>query len=135
MSESALATLPKNHRLVYDIVVESGLGVHLNTQDIFARSRERRPKTGFSTVYRALARLRDLGLIAEIIVPGSDSATYEPVGDQHAHFQCRRCRKIEDVPFSVAPETLASLSAATGLGIDFGVVTFSGTCAECRAAG
>ncbi|MBD5654160.1 MAG: transcriptional repressor [Candidatus Eremiobacteraeota bacterium] len=134
MSESALAALPKNYRLVYDIVLESGLGLHLTTHEIVTRTRERRPKTGFSTVYRALARLRDLGLVAEIIVPGSDSATYEPIGDDHAHFHCRHCGRIQDVPFTVPAETLANLSASTGLGIEFGVVTFTGSCVTCAGA-
>jgi Fe2+ or Zn2+ uptake regulation protein len=134
MSTTALDALPKNHRLVYDVVLDSGPGLHLSTQEIFARTRERRPKTGFSTIYRALARLRDLGLIAEIIVPGSEAATYEPIGERHAHFHCRQCGRIEDVPFDVPPDTLAALSRTTGHGIEFGVVTFEGKCATCATA-
>ncbi len=133
MHETALAALPKNYRLVYDVVYESGLGKHLSVSEIFARTTAQRPGTGFSTVYRALSRLRDLGLIAEIVVPGSDSATYEPLGDDHAHFHCRTCGRIEDVAFAVPPATLAALSATTGFGIESGVVTFEGACGACSA--
>ncbi len=134
MHNTALAALPKNYRLVYDVVHESGPGKHLNVNEIFARTSKRRPGTGFSTVYRALSRLRDLRLIAELVVPGSDSATYEPLGDDHAHFHCRSCGRIEDVEFSVPPGTLAALSATTSFGIDAVIVTFEGSCAACATA-
>jgi len=128
------AALSTNHRLVYDVIRESGLGRHLSVREIFARTIVRRPGTGFSTVYRAVSRLRDLGLIAEIVVPGSDSATYEPIGDAHAHFRCRRCERVADVAFAIPGETLAALSAATGFLIETGAATFAGYCEACASA-
>ncbi len=64
--------LPKNYRLIYDIVEASGAGRHLTSSEIYAKARKRRPGIGFSTVYRGLERLRNLGLVSELHVPGVD---------------------------------------------------------------
>ncbi len=125
------APLPKNYRLVYDIVLESGPGRHLTMSDVFARAADRRPGIGYSTVYRGLVRLRDLGLVAEIVVPGADSATYEPVGPRHAHVRCSACGSIEDAAYTLPPRVLRSVAAETGFAIESGTVTFSGLCARC----
>jgi Fe2+ or Zn2+ uptake regulation protein len=129
-----LPALPKNYRLVFDIVQESGLGRHLTMSDVFARASDARPGIGFSTVYRGLVRLRELGMIAEIVVPGADSATYEPVGPSHAHVRCTACGSIEDVAYALPPRVLRSVAADTGFAIEGGNVTFSGRCAACREA-
>ncbi len=130
---TAHAPLPKNYQLVFDVVQESGLGRHLTMTDVFARAADRRPGIGYSTVYRGLVRLREMGLIAEIVVPGADSATYEPVGPQHAHVRCIACGAIEDVSYALPTRVLKSVESQTGFTIDTGNVTFAGRCARCRA--
>ena len=72
--------LPKNYQLIYEIVERSGIGRHLTSSDIYAKALKRRPGIGFSTVYRGLERLRDLGMVSELHVPGTDAAAYEPAG-------------------------------------------------------
>ncbi|MBD5605195.1 MAG: transcriptional repressor [Candidatus Eremiobacteraeota bacterium] len=126
-------SLPKNYRLIYDIVQTSGLGRHLTMSDVFARAAEQRPGIGYSTVYRGLVRLRQLGMISEIGVPGADSATYEPVGPNHAHVRCVACGSIEDVGYTLPSRVLKSVADETGFAIDSGDVTFAGRCASCRA--
>ncbi|MBD5633501.1 MAG: transcriptional repressor [Candidatus Eremiobacteraeota bacterium] len=128
------APLPKNYRLIYDIVQESGLGRHLRMSDIFARAAGLRPGIGYSTIYRGLIRLRELGLIAEIVVPGADAATYEPVGPSHAHVRCVACGAIEDVAYALPPRVLKNVAFETGFSIDSGNVTFTGLCAGCSPA-
>jgi Fe2+ or Zn2+ uptake regulation protein len=130
----ASAPLPKNYQLVFDIVQESGLGTHLTMSDVFKRAGVRRPGIGFSTVYRGLGRLRDLGLIAEIVVPGADCATYEPLGPAHAHFYCKSCGAIEDVGYALSTRVLGSVAAQTGFSIEAGNVTFAGRCKACQTA-
>ena len=44
---------------------------------MLALARFRRPRFGYATLYRALGRLRDLGLVAEVSLPGADAAVYE----------------------------------------------------------
>ena len=130
---TANAPLPKNYQLILDVVQESGLGQHLTMTDVFARAAERRPGIGYSTVYRGLVRLRDLGMIAEIVVPGADSATYEPVGPHHAHVRCTRCGTIDDVTYALPARVLRSVAQQTGYVVEAGAVTFQGRCGACRA--
>ena len=124
-------SLPKNYQLIYDIVTASGLGRHLTSTEIYARARKRRPGIGFSTVYRGLERLRALGLVSELDVPGADAATYEPVGPRHAHFRCSECGAIEDVAYAIPARTLNSLASQHGFRIEGERVTFVGRCAKC----
>jgi Fur family ferric uptake transcriptional regulator len=99
--------------------------------DVFAQAAAKRPGIGYSTVYRGLVRLRDLGMIAEIVVPGADSATYEPVGPRHAHVRCVACGSIRDVTYALSPRVLRTVAQETGFTIDSGDVTFSGRCESC----
>jgi len=123
--------LPKNYRLIYDIVEASGAGRHLTSSEIYAKALKRRPGIGFSTVYRGLERLRDLGLVSELYVPGVDAATYEPAGPRHAHFRCSQCGEIEDVAYAIPSRTIRALASAHGFQIESERVTFEGCCATC----
>ena len=131
MASSVQPSLPKNYRLIYDIVEESGIGRHLTPSESTRRRVERRPGIGFSTVYRGLERLRDLGLVSELYVPGIDAATYEPSGPSHAHFRCSECGAIEDVAYAIPTRTIKALALQHGFEIESERVTFEGRCVAC----
>jgi Fur family transcriptional regulator, ferric uptake regulator len=134
MASSVQASLPKNYQLIYEIVEASGIGRHLTPSVIYARALKRRPGIGFSTVYRGLERLRDLGLISELYVPGVDSATYEPSGPRHAHFRCSECGDIEDVAYAIPTRTIKALALHHGFKIESERVTFEGRCVACATS-
>ena len=129
----AARALPKNYQLIYDIVEASGIGRHLTPAQIYTKALKRRPGIGFSTVYRGLERLRDLGFVSELRVPGVEAATYEPSGPRHAHFRCSECGEIEDVAYAIPPRTLKALALEHGFTIDSERVTFEGRCADCAS--
>jgi Fur family transcriptional regulator, ferric uptake regulator len=131
---SARRPLPKNYQLIYEIVEKSGIGRHLTSSEIYAKALKRRPGIGFSTVYRGLERLRDLGFVSELRVPGVESAAYEPAGPPHAHFHCGKCGDIEDVPYVIPSRTITSLARRHGFTIEHERVTFEGRCSSCRAS-
>lgn len=125
--------LTKNYRLVYDIVREQGRGRHLAMADLYALAKDRRPGIGFTTVYRALLRLRDMALVSEIVVPGAESAYYEPAGDAHAHFRCSGCGAVNDVDYVVPASVIEQLSRENGIDVSDVMVSLHGRCATCRA--
>jgi Fe2+ or Zn2+ uptake regulation protein len=123
--------LSKNHRLVHDIVTEQGVGRHLSMSDLYELARTRRPGIGFTTVYRALTRLRDIGFVSELSIPGADSAYYEPAGPPHAHFRCIECGAVSDVPYALPGEVTAQLASRLHAEITGSDVNLHGRCAEC----
>lgn len=125
--------LSKNHRLVLDIVDEKGVGHHLSMAELYQLARERQPGIGFTTVYRALTRLRDMSLVAEIALPGADSAYYEKAAPPHAHFRCLTCGSIADVTFALDRAVIAEASARLGAEITGSAVSLQGRCASCSS--
>jgi Fe2+ or Zn2+ uptake regulation protein len=91
--------LAKNYRLINEILREQGPGTHLSVADVHALAKARQPGIGFTTVYRALARLHSLGLVSEIQLPGADYAYYETAASPHAHFLCDTCGKVHDIDY------------------------------------
>lgn len=134
MSRTPTERLPKNYRLVYEIVNEQAAGAHATPGDIYAEARRRQPGIGHSTVYRALDRLRDLGLILEVRVPGAAAALYEAVRPGHAHFLCDGCGQVEDIEYLPPPDLFDEVAASRGMAITAVSLTLQGLCARCRGA-
>ncbi len=126
--------LSKNHRLVYEVVQDQGVGRHLAMADVFSLARLRQPAIGFTTVYRALTRLRDLRLVSEIGLPGADCAYYEPAGPAHAHFRCTGCGTVSDVEFALSRDALGALALQLRAEIARSAVTLEGRCSACIAS-
>ena len=124
--------LPKNYRLVYDVVCAQPEGVHAAASEIHASARRRQPGLGYSTVYRALDRLRDLGLVFELRVPGASSALYEPMRASHAHFLCEGCGRIDDIDYALPAAEIAGVAKAHTVEVTHVALTFNGLCHACR---
>ena len=126
--------LAKNYRLIYEIVREQGRGTHLAMSDVYALAKNRQPGIGFTTVYRALARLRDMGMVAEILLPGADSAYYEPAGEAHAHFRCDVCGKVTDVEYQLPKRVVSELARTHEIEVSDVLLSLHGRCASCKTA-
>ncbi len=125
--------LPKNYRLVNDVVREHGHGRHLTTSDVHALARRRQATIGFTTVYRALNRLTALGLVSEVRVPGAGMAYYETHAEPHAHFHCETCGRIEDLDYRLPEPVLNRIARSHGVSVTDALVTLVGRCSACRA--
>lgn len=123
--------LSKNHRLVHEIVTEQGPGTHLSMAQLFELARRRRPGIGFTTVYRALMRLRDHGLVSEILIPGADGAVYEPAAAPHAHFRCSQCGTIADLNYRLPSSIADEIAAQNGFNVESVEISLHGRCANC----
>jgi Fe2+ or Zn2+ uptake regulation protein len=132
MHSPAEAELPKNHRLIYEIVREQGHGRHLPMAEIHALAQARQEGMGFTTVYRALTRLRDIGLVDEITLPGADSAFYELANEPHAHFRCDTCGRIEDIAYEIPLELAADVARRNNIEINAVQISLHGRCSSCR---
>jgi Fur family peroxide stress response transcriptional regulator len=126
------ARLPKNYEVIYDVIKHAGYGVHFTMSELYARVKRRRPSIGFSTVYRGVARLRDLAYVDEIELPGSGGAVYELAGKPHAHFRCEHCGKVEDVPYHLSRRAIAQLGRHSGATVRAAVIALVGECRACH---
>jgi Fur family ferric uptake transcriptional regulator len=131
---SPAPSLAKNYRLVHDIVQEQGPGVHLTMAQVHELAARRKSGLGFTTVYRALTKLRDLGLVSEIVLPGADRAYYEAVAPAHAHFRCDECGRVDDVEYQPPEQSVSELAGRYGIEIRETLLSLHGLCAACRAS-
>jgi Fe2+ or Zn2+ uptake regulation protein len=134
MVPTAAGSLTKNHRLVYEILTEHGTGTHLTMAQLYQLARARRPGIGFTTVYRALARLCDLQLVSEIALPGAGSAVYEPASHPHAHFRCTQCGRVDDLHYTLPAAATAKLALESGFEVHAIELSLHGRCKACRSA-
>ncbi len=135
MSKAEPATkLPKNTRLVLDLVGAQRPGQHVPAHEVYAAARLQQASIGVSTVYRALERLCAAGLIHAVRVPGATSVLYEPARTGHAHFLCAACGGVADIDYDVPSDDIAGLNARHGLAISSAALTFSGLCGSCTPA-
>lgn len=133
-THTQLKRLPPNYQIVYDVVRSQDPGIHAPVGDIFAAAKRQKPGLGYSTVYRALDRLRELGLILQLHVPGTNAAVYEPARAGHAHFVCIQCGALEDIDCDLANNEVALAVRARKAEIDEITMTVHGRCQACAAA-
>lgn len=105
----------------------SGERCHLTADEILGRVNG----IGAATVYRALDRLTELGLVRRLSL-GGKSAVYEFARQAHMHLVCERCGRVCDVPadFSGMAREAARLCGHQVLRSE---ATAFGVCRECLA--
>ena len=86
---------------------------------------------GMTTLYRNLNQLAYAGLIKKIdgLEP---SAHFDHNTFEHYHFICEKCKKVYDIPSSVAPDLVKNTTEATGFDITNHDIVFHGICSECK---
>jgi len=79
----------------------------------------------------ALARLRELGLVSEISVPGAESSYNENDGPAHAHFRCEKCDAIEDVDYALDAGVVNEIAHKHAIAVRDVSLSLRGTCGRC----
>jgi len=103
---------------------------HLTAGEILQEVKGRFPYVDISTVYRTLATLRDLHLVAETDVGGDRS--YEWLREPHHHLVCRECGRETPLPREHVRALAARLREETGFEMDVDHLALTGVCSACR---
>ena len=108
--------------------------VHLTAEEVYQRARKALPSISLGTVYRNLNFLCGQGLAREVRSGEAGCARFEAARDPHAHFHCRGCQDVRDIPFpeglrETRWEGVGPIAAVSRL--DLHVV---GECADCSPA-
>ncbi len=100
--------------------------IHPTVEDIYSFLVRDNPTLSRTTVFSSVKLLAEKGLVNDINLSSDstryDSADYEP----HAHFMCRICRRIFDVPLD-----MSSVPVPADYQCDNVNVFFKGICPEC----
>jgi Fe2+ or Zn2+ uptake regulation protein len=93
----------------------------------------RRVRVDLVTIYRTLAVLKRLGLVAPVTLREGETS-YELVehGRHHHHVVCRRCGDMSHLEACPLTKLKASVERSTGFQIDEHALEFFGLCARCR---
>ncbi|CAA9359177.1 MAG: hypothetical protein AVDCRST_MAG72-2094 [uncultured Nocardioidaceae bacterium] len=119
-------------------VLDAAKEEHLNADDIANRAAESAPGLHRATVYRALATLGDLGIVAHTHVGGA--ATVYHLADspdraaphlEHGHLQCTTCGRVLDVNAELLDPLARKLRDAIGFQLAVEHAALLGTCAVC----
>ena len=105
---------------------------HPSAEDIYQEILKVHPSISFTTVYKTLQTLRDMGEIQEMSV-NPERAHFDPDIREHSHTFCRSCKQISDLDSSLDTSLLMNLPGGPD---NFEVhnvqIHAVGLCAECR---
>lgn len=108
-------------------------GGHLTAEEILELVRPAYPYLNFSTVYRTLGLLVELGLVAETDL-GGGVRQFELVGEEpHHHLICQRCGQASAIPDEAVQPLRDRLLREYGFAPRMDHFAIWGTCAACRA--
>ena len=113
---------------VLDFLVHSR--EHPTADQISAALNRRFPRASRATIYNTLNALHDAGLIHEVYMDDA-VARFDANLDQHHHFVCRICDKLEDVPFEAVGE-LPTSKLGRGYKVENYEIVLRGVCPGCR---
>jgi len=105
---------------------------HPSAEDIYREILRIHPSISFTTVYKTLQTLRDMGEIQELTI-NPERVHYDPVTTEHAHTFCKSCKAIGDL--ETVPDTPVSVKLENdtkGFEVHNIQVHAVGLCEECR---
>ncbi|RME37502.1 MAG: transcriptional repressor [Thermoflexia bacterium] len=122
--------ITQQRRVLLKVLEESQ--EHLDAEALYERARERMPQISLATVYRTLAMLKRMGLVAEHSL-GEPHGHFEAVqAGRHYHFTCLGCGEVIEFDAPQVDETVRELATRGGLEIVEVHFFLTGYCVRCR---
>jgi Fur family ferric uptake transcriptional regulator len=108
---------------------------HLTAQDIGAAVQAAHPAIHVSTVYRALDRLSEAGMVSHLHVGHAPVVYHLGQDDHHGHLVCGRCGAVLDVPATVMRPVATQVARDYGFTVEPSHLALGGLCSGCAVAG
>ena len=106
---------------------------HPSAEKVYREVLKINPSISFTTVYKTLQTLRDMGEIQELTI-NPERVHYDPVVREHIHVFCKACRSISDL--ETDPEdndlTFNSSNGPENFEVHNVQIHMIGLCANCR---
>ena len=106
---------------------------HLTAQDIGTAVQAAHPAIHASTIYRALDRLSEAGMVSHLHV-GHAPIVYHLGHDHHGHLVCGRCGTVLDVPATLLRPVARQVARDYGFTVEPSHLALGGLCSGCAAA-
>jgi len=120
----------KQRELIYHCVKENPL--HLTADAIYERLRKDHPNLSLGTVYRNLSQLVEHHMIRKISTPGEPDR-FDGTLENHYHFYCTECRKVEDLFIEELEGIEALIESRVKVDVQVVEMSFKGICNECSS--
>lgn len=106
--------------------------VHPTADWVYARLKPRYPNLSLGTVYRNLKKFCENGRAVSVgVINGQEH--FDGRVDPHAHFVCKQCGAVLDVPEEFfQEEDFVRLSAKYRFQVENARVLFEGLCPQCQ---
>lgn len=103
---------------------------HPSADEIYQRVRRKLPHISLGTVYRNLQRLVEEGKIRMFLL-GERVARYDPMVEEHDHFICQQCGRVEDVLLKRERQVNLTPLLPEGFTITMQSLAIHGLCQHC----
>ncbi len=104
---------------------------HPSAETIYKALQENYPTMSLATVYKALKTLVEVNLVQEINV-GEGNFRYDGTPEEHAHIQCIKCGKVDDLNDVEFPDLNKLVEEKTNYKIKWNKLFFYGICEHCQ---
>ncbi|PVV83766.1 Fur family transcriptional regulator [Dehalogenimonas alkenigignens] len=111
-------------------IIRAGKG-HLDADEIYQRARKKLPRISLSTVYRALAKFKESGLVEERHLDQNHHHYEISHQEHHHHLICTGCGKVVEFTLPIV-EIVGAVPQAGGFCISGGEISLTGLCPDCR---
>jgi Fur family peroxide stress response transcriptional regulator len=102
---------------------------HPTAEEVYTAINRANPRASLATVYKCLHGLSKAGLVRPVSLQG-EAVRYESNMQQHHHFVCDRCGRVEDVEWFEVPHAARTRAANSGTVHRYDVI-LRGLCAKC----
>ncbi|MBT5338670.1 transcriptional repressor [Candidatus Falkowbacteria bacterium] len=120
-----------NQRQVICDYVEKHSLTHPTAEHVFEAVRKKLPRISFGTVYRNLMVLEQMGYVTPLYY-FKDHVRYDGIVENHYHFVCIKCDKVENVSMDEMFELNKQISKRHGQSVIFHRIYFYGLCKDCQ---
>lgn len=123
-----LRMTPQRRAIVAEIMRTQG---HISPTELAQKVQSEMPGVNASTIYRTLALLEEVGVLAHAHMEGG--AEYHRAEEAgHVHLTCSNCGAEDDLSIEEAEALVRLIESHRGFQPDLTHFAISGLCAECR---
>ena len=105
---------------------------HLDAYDIYRQAHESEPRLSLSTVYRALQKFKELGLVDEVHFDEAHHHYETRQSTEHHHLKCLNCGKVVEFHYPLSRYIKRNVAEAKDFDITEAEVRLTGYCSQCR---